>query len=189
MKKTKMKATTLRRSMTTILIIAICASTVAFYYIQSQLNTYAISTRKVISESTLGGTGTAGITKFQEEIAEAQVVSQKAITITTPIQDYQTQAIKDLNKYAANAGITITDYSFSQSTSSKTATTLPNGVGVSSVTITLNNPVPYSNLMQFLKSIENSTPKIQLDSINISPDQNNKNAVTVQPLTIEIYTR
>jgi hypothetical protein len=189
MKKSKMKATTLRTTLSFIIIIVIGLSALGFYYIQGKLNTYAVSVGQAVSESTAGGTNTGTIKNIQEEIAEVQAASTKADSITVSSLDYQTQIIKDLNKYASNTGISITDYSFTQATSTATKVQTIPGVGINSITITLGNPIPFDNLIQFLKSIENNLPKMQINGINISHDQTSADAVTIDPLTIEVYTR
>jgi hypothetical protein len=186
MKKTKMKATTLRRTMTVLIIFVIIGSAIGFYFAQKQLKNYAITVGGVVSESTAGGTNTAGIKKLQEEIAEFQTSAEKANSITTSTQDYQNQAIQDLNKYAANSGISITDYNFAQPTTKSVG---PAGVGLGYITITLNNPIPFNNFLQFLISIENNIPKMQITGVDLSRDSSSTDAITVRPLTVEVYTR
>jgi len=190
MKKNGMKATTLRTTMVIIIIITIGIATFGFYYFQGKLNTYAISVGQTVSESTAGSSSNAQtIKKIQADIAATQAIADKSASITASSLDYQNQTIADLNKYASNTGISIIDYNFSQSATTAKTSSLAGGIGTSFITITLGNPISYTNLIKFLESIETNLPKMQLTGINISHDQNNSDTITVQPLTIEVYTK
>lgn len=190
MKKNKMKATTLRTTMTIIIIIVIGLSAFGFYYLQGKLNTYAVSVGQTVSESTAGGgSSTQTIKKIQANIADIQAIADKSASITASSLDYQNQMITDLNKYASNNGISIIDYNFSQPTTTSKSSGLTGGTGTSFITITLSNPISYTGLIKFLESIETNLPKMQLTGITITHDQNTSGTVTVTPLTIEVYTK
>lgn len=186
MKKSKMKSTTLRTLMSAIVVITILLAAVGFYYAQDYLRTFAVSISQTVSKSTEGNNNPQAITKLKEEIAEVQVAADKANNIATTVQDYQNQTVKDLNKYASNNGISITDYKFAPLAPS-------NGlIGIAqtgSITITLSNPITFANLMKFFKSIETNIPKMQITGISLTRDPASKDKVTVEPLTIDLYVR
>lgn len=189
MKKSKMKATSLRSSMIVIIVIVIALSTVGFYYAQSLLNTFATSVGQVVSKSTAGGGNAHELVVIQEEIAENQAVADKAGLLLVPSQDYQGQIISDLNKYATNTGISITDYKVPKTAITGAKAPVILGVGINYLTITLANPVPIASLIQFFKSIETNIPKIQLTGISITQNQGSSINVTVDPITIEVFTK
>lgn len=186
MKKTKLKATSLKSMMVAAIIITIGLAAGGFYFAQDWLSTFAISVGQTIAQSTNGSNTSQGIQNLKEEMAQKQVVAGKASSITISSQDYQSQAISDLNKYAANTGISIT-----KAAPATAESTLPaiNGVRINYITITLGSPIPMTSLIQFLKSIETNLPKMQLAGIKVNQVQDSSNNVSVDPLTIEVYTK
>ncbi len=57
------------------------------------------------------------------------------------------------------------------------------------VNITLDNPVNYRNLLQFIHYIEQNLTKMQISSISLSGATESSSQVTTDSLTIEVYIR
>jgi hypothetical protein len=187
MKKSNIKATTLRTTMIVLLFIVIGLSITGFYFTQDWLGKFATEINSTAPKSTVGSTNAEAIKQLQDDIAKHQADTTKADAIIASSKDYQSQVTQDLNKYASSASVMIANYSFAQSAG--TALTPLTGLQTSSATITLTNPVPFTNFMKFLKAIESNLPKMQLTGIDLTPATGSNDAVTVKPLTIEVYTR
>jgi hypothetical protein len=177
MKKSHIKATALRTAMIITIFVIIGISATGFYYFtQSLLSKFAI---KVSSNS------------INVNISKSTTNSNnvnKANSVIASSQSYKNQVTQDLNKYASSTGVSITNLSFTQPTISSTEPSIT-GVESKFATITLKSPVVFTNLMQFLKAIENNLPKIQLTGISLGRATGSNDSVTVEPLTIEVFTR
>jgi len=190
MKNPRIKATSLRTVMIVSILIIITILTVGFYFAQDWLNTQIAESDKTTIGSSVVNKNAASVKKIQDEITKYQASATKANTLIVSSQDYQSQIIQDLKKYAAANNITISTYSFSQSTSSDTKASVSiKGVTSNFINITLNDSIKLTNLIKFLKSIEVSVPKMQLTGINVTPIPNSQDSVRVEPLTIEVYTK
>jgi len=188
-KKTRIKATTIRTTMSVVIAMTIGLSIFGFYFAQDMLKTFETEVDSVVLKSKLNKPSSSQTKMSEEDIAKYQAPYDIAAGLTTPTQDYQTTITKDLNQYASINSISITDFNFS-STAIMTNTTLQSsGISTNQVTIKLSSPVNFTGLMQFLKSIESSAPKLQLTGINLTSVPGQNNSVTVEPLTIEFYTR
>lgn len=187
--KPRIKATTIRTTMSAIIVMTIGLSILGFYFAQDMLKTFEVEVDSVVSRSTLNQASSGQTKMSSEDIAKYTAPYNKALSLTTPIQDYKTTITKDLNQYASINGISITDFSFSSTAIMTNATLQNSGISTNQVTIKLSNPVSFTGLMQFLKSIENSAPKLQLMGINLTSIPSSDNNVTVEPLIIEFYTR
>ena len=181
MKKTNTKASSLRSIMVMLLFLAIGLSAVGFYYAQVWLNDFAISVGQVVAKSTTNSTSPQGISQLQSTMSSKQTVIDKLNAFTVSSQDYQSQAISDLNKYAANNEISISDFNV--------ASTTATAINVKNITIKLANPVQISSLIKFLKSIETNLPKMQITEITIKDNSSKAGTVNVDPLIIEVYTK
>lgn len=189
MKKSNVKATTLRTAMSFIVFIMIGSAIVGFYYAQDWLSKFANEVSSITTtESTKNEDNAQALNQLKNEIAANQTAASKAASIIASTQNYKSQVTQDLDKYASNTGISITDYNFEKPATVKTPLSI-NGVQQNYVTITLKNPIPFTNLLKFIKSIESNIPKMQLTGINLSRASNSDNDVTAEPLVIEVYTR
>ena len=189
MKKSSIKATSLRSAMSVAVFIIIILSSVGFYYAQNWLNQLAIEIGSTVSESTAGNDDQA-LKQLQDDIAKNQISANKASSIIASNQNYKSLIVEDLNKYTSSTGVSMVKYEWNQSVpAGTTALAAIDGVSSDYITITLGNPVTFTNLMQFIKAIESNLPKMQITGINLSRDSNSANAVTVEPITIGVYTK
>ena len=181
MKKSNMKASSLRSIMVVFLLLTIGLSTYGFYLAQCWLNDFAISVGQAVSKSTASSTSSQGISQLQAALSERQTAIDKTNAFTISSQDYQTQAFNDLTKYALNTGVLISDYNVPNPTTTDAK--------LSYITIKFNNPVQTSSLIKFLKLIETNLPKMQVSGITLRDNPSTIGTVNVDPLTIGVYTK
>ena len=180
MKKSNMKASSLRSIMIVFLLLAVGLSAYGFYLAQGWLNNFAIASQ-VVSKSTASSTSSQGISQLQAALSERQTAIDKTNAFTVSSQDYHSQAISDLTKYAVSTGVLISDYNAPNPITTDTK--------LSYITIKFNNPVQTSNLIKFLKLIETNLPKMQISGITLRDNPSTIGTVNVDPLTIEVYTK
>jgi hypothetical protein len=172
MKESRMKATSLR----TVLIIAIVAiiglSATGFYFALGFLSSL---------ETKVDNTTTTTIATSNS--------NDKTNNIIASSKDFKNQITQDINKYASNANISIDNIDFEQSIDATKSLPPISGLQSKHATVTFKNPVVFTNLIQFLKSVENNLPKMQLTGIDITRTTGSNDSVTVKPLTIEFYIR
>jgi len=188
MKKSGIKATSLRTAMTFFIFMIIVVAITGFYYAQGWLSEFATEVNDITYKPTTTDNDAQALKQLKDEIANNQASGNKANSITISSQNYQSQVTQDLNKYASDNGISIANYNFEKPAGVKTSLSV-NGSKSNFVTITLNNPIPFTNFMKFIKSIETNLPKMQLTGINLSRASDSDNDITVEPLTIEVYTK
>ncbi len=182
MKKSSLKPTTLRSVFVVLIFIIIIIMCGGFYYAQDQLY-------KLATENETSGSSAQTDTQLMSDINSHQTTVEKANSITASNQDYQSQIMSDLNKYATATGVSIASQTSAQAPLNSTSTAPITGVQINYVSVTLNNPVSYTNLIKFLKAIETNLPKMQLTGISITPNANTPDSVSVEPLIIKVYTK
>lgn len=194
MNKTGMSATKLRATLGTFVVLIIVITGVGFYFTQDLLTKQAAEVNSIILTSMAGSGDSQSVTELQKAIKDMQPAVEKANAIITPSASYTEQIISSLNKIASQSGVVIADYSFADSSTAKTGAAAPTpstigGVQIKSATVTITNPVQYSSLLKFIRLIETNLPKMQISGINVARDTSSGGSVTVQPLTVEVYTR
>lgn len=196
MKQPGMNASKLRAVLGTAIVLIIGLTGVGFYFAQEYLSKIALEVNNIVLTSTAGNGDSQSVSELQKAISDRQVAVTKANAIITPAGTYTEQIISDLNKIASQSGVTIANYAFANAsatgatpdTTAKPTTTI-SGVQVKTATVTLGSPLSYTSLLEFIRLVETNLPKMQISGVTIARDAGSANSVTVQPLTIEVYTR
>lgn len=185
MKKSTMNAVTLRGVLGTIIVLVILLAGVGFYFTQGWLHTLAVSVSHKIADSNNSDSSIQSLNKLQQELSTRQDIISKTNAIMTSSSTYQTQAVQDLTVYATAAGIKISNYAFPVATVTSAAATVP----LTQVTVTLQSPVAYTDLLEFMTAIEGNLPKMQITSVNLGRITSDASAVKIDQLTVAVYTR
>lgn len=195
MKKQMIKATTLKNIMTTLIVIIVCFSAVGIYFAFDKIDTLAEDIKSEIEKSPILGVrtdNTQALTQLKNDITKYQPIADKLNSLSITSGNAKSQIMQDINTYASANSIAISNFSFSDQsqTSSPMSMSTPNtSLTTSQVTITIPNAIEYNNFLKFIKSIETSIPKMQIQNLNISKDQSSPSKIKVEPIKIEIYTR
>jgi hypothetical protein len=185
MTKSNLKAVSIRNTLYVILVLVIISAIVGFYFAQDRLS--ELAPNAVSSSPSQTATGAESVDQLKSYISNYQTIANKTNNITASSQEYQSQATTDINKYAANSNITIVNIEPTKTTPSTPASIA--GTQMRYITVTMKNPVKYTGLMQFMKSVENNLPKMQITGIKLSRIANSNGNVNVDPIIIRLYTR
>lgn len=188
MKKNQFKATTLRMILLTATLIISVVSVGGFYVTQGLLKKLAEQHNKSF-DTTSSAKSNIPIGKLQSDIANNQEIIDRIDNVYMSKHDYQSKTIDDLKKYASVSNVSISDYSFEKASSKDSKTEQSSESIENKLTITITNPIKFSNLIKFIKGIETNSPKMQLTGIDISQVVGQKEMVNVKPLTIKVYTK
>lgn len=201
-----MTPTKLRIILCITIVLLLVIAAFGFMFFRGQLVAYAEEVNKSAREATISTNDIATLEKLKKELQDDKVAVTRANNIVADSKSYQyqDQIINDLSVYAKVAGVVVSGYSFisdipaadSASTSTSAATSdtqapapAPSGLKSTKVAITLKNPVDYRATMRFIHAIELNLTKMQLAGISLTGSADNKNQVSANPLTIEVYIR
>lgn len=175
------QATSLRKVLIFLLVVILFAAIGGFYLGLQTIRTYAVDVSHTTKDAKASGSQVEQLQVLKRQLAQAKTSVQKADKLFATPSDYQTKAVKSLQRYASIAGVTINNTSFAQS-ESQTATQ-----GSRQVTIKLDQPVSYERLIRFLQLVEGSIPKMQISRLTVSrPGSPNGDAVNVDSIGIRI---
>jgi len=186
MKKNHIQATTIRPILIIAVFLSIFLMFGGFCLAQDYLKTLA---NNIMGNNSSESSSFQTDQQIKSDISENQTTVNKLDKFVASSQDYQNQAIIDLNTYASATGISISGQSTTPAPETESLATLSNGIQANYIQVELNNPVKYSSLLKFISAIETNLPKMQLTGINITPDSADKSYVSVEPLIIKVYTK
>lgn len=189
-------AVSLRLALSFSLVAISLLTSIALYFIYGGLQSVATDVSHVVVDSSVSQTNIQTLQKVQQELADEKDVIARAgdIVADSKSYQYQNQILNDLNNYAGKAGISITNVNFDAAGDTGTtppakgAPTAPAGLKSTSVSITLQNPVPYDSMLRFIRSIEQNLTKMQISRVALAKGTSG-NTVTSEALTIQVYIK
>jgi Tfp pilus assembly protein PilO len=110
-----------------------------------------------------------------------------------PADKDQSAAVADLDKFSKNNQVSIQQIAFNPGSNKGTGKTLTSpaaikGVSVISVSISCTT-TPYANLLSFLKTLETTQRRMQVTSLNITPNSTNPAILDRIDMTLDIYLK
>lgn len=196
MKPRGFTATTLRASLASSLFLIILIAAGGVYVVNGWLRDLATEVSHATADASASHATITTLQQLQETLEANREVIDRANSIVAESQSYQYQdeIIRDLNNYAAAAGITLTNFNFEAQASGSAdqqgqppaTPAAPTGINSTLVSITIQNPVGYNNLLNFFYSIEQNLTKMQITNISLTKSDNE---IASDDLTIEVYIR
>jgi hypothetical protein len=199
----KMTATNLRIILSVAILLIAGISVTGFTLLTGSLKDYANEVSKTNGEAQASETNIQSLQKTQAELEKYKDTAKRAESIVSESASYQyqDQITRDLNSYAAKAGIAITGFTFDSTAAAAPATsgaagaakpqeaTAPTGVNSKTVTIQLESSVPYKSLLTFMNMIEQNLTKMQIAKVTLAKASDNDENVAGQTLAIEVYVK
>jgi len=166
----------------TAIVILFIAITLGLFFVQDNLNTQS---KNIATE--IAAISNTKLTPQSQAALQAELDSKKSVitkigSLYSNSANYQSNALSDISKYAAKAGIKISSTSF---------TAVDTSIASSkTVTVSIDSSIKYSGLIKFLQYIEKTTPKMQVTNLKIERSENGSaDEVKIQKLVIAIYVR
>jgi len=184
-----MKATSTRNILAFLMFVVIAGAAAGFYFGLQTIKTYALDVSHTVSDANASGKNVEQLSELKQALADREPLVAKANSLFATEATYQSQVLKDLQKYASDAGITISNTSFDKQSASDTAP-IASAVTSESVVVTVSSPVSYARLMKFLDELEGNLPKLQVTGISLSrPTNATGDLVVTDKITITVATR
>jgi Tfp pilus assembly protein PilO len=110
-----------------------------------------------------------------------------------PADKDQSAALADLDRFSKNNKISVQQINFNPGSNKGSGKTLtsPSAIkGVSVISVALScTATPYENLLSFLKTLETTQRRMQVTSLNITPNSTNPDILDRVDMTVDIYLK
>ena len=180
------------------LLLTIATGIGVFVFGQQQLSAVAEETRKSTTDAESSSNELQTLTTLKNRLKEQDKDVERAAKIVsiTKNYSYQDQVVQDLVNYANASGVVIKSIDFSannssaasKSTNAATITKAPTGTKSISATVTLNTPVVYDSLRDFIYRIEKNLFQMQISNLTLSSNKDT-GGIVVDALTVTAYVR
>jgi len=132
---------------------------------------------------------------LKKDLESKQAIIDRTAQITASSQSiaFQTRIISDLTAYAERAHVSISNWSFDAGQPATSGTgaagTVPaGGLSTRNLSVTLANPVNYTDYLNFLHYIEQNLTKLKISKVNLQKSSDG-NGITTDILNIEVYVK
>lgn len=139
-----------------LLVVLIAAIGASFYLGLQMVREYSVEVNHRLIDAEASGNQIQELQLLKGELSQSDSLITKANQLFATPSTYQSVVLADLSNYANASGVSIAGTTYGDPSS-----------GAYTVTVTLNQPVSYSGLIQFLSNIESNLPKLQVDSITV----------------------
>ena len=180
------------------LLLTIATGIGVFVFGQQQLSAVAEETRKSTTDAESSSNELQALTTLKNRLKEQDKDVERAAKRVSIKKNYryQDQVVQDLVNYANASGVVIKSIDFSannssaasKSTNAATITKAPTGTKSISATVTLNTPVAYDSLRDFIYRIEKNLFQMQISNLTLSSNKDT-GGIVVDALTVTAYVR
>ncbi len=171
---------TLRAILITLLVVVILGGAGLFALGISEVRNFAFEVNHSAADAEASGKIVQNLQSLKSQLTQSEVLIAKANAMFATPENYQTQSITDIRAYADAAGLVITKTSFEEATAEAPAT----------MVVSIQSPVSYTKLIQFLDSIEGNIPKMQVASIGVGHvTGSGADSVSIDDIKITTATR
>lgn len=200
-----MTASRLRIILSVSIALIIVAISGGFLYAQRNLGSYASQISTMNADAQSGDTNIQTLRNLQTRLEQEQSTIASARSIVADSATFSDQVVNDITRIANESKVTITSFEFVESATTGTtgptaapatpggaatpqsAPVAASGVTKKVVSVTLESPLPYANLLEFIRRIETNDLKMQFASVNMAKEAGSN--VTTQTFSIEVYVR
>lgn len=208
-----MTARKLRIILAVFMVLIVALTVAGFMFVQRSLNDYAVTISRLNADAASGEQNLQTLNGLQAKLDERQAAISSAQSLVATEATYADRSINDISRIARESGVTITSFEFVGSGASGTASAPPSatssaaaptampgtaaaptastgspaGVTKKTISVSIQSPLEYSNLMKFLIGIETNDLEMQIPSVAMTKAEGSK--VTTQQFSIEVYVR
>lgn len=172
----------LRRTLIALIIVALAGVGGLLYVGYQQVAEQARLTAEGYADATASGERIDQLRSLQALLVQSDALLKKPAALYASTRSYQSVALRDINRYASAARVSIENIEFPSTGASATDRRL--------IEVELRSPVSYARLIHFLQLIENGVPSMQPTTVTVTrPSSATSDSVSIQTIILEIGVR
>lgn len=162
-------------------ILTIAGSAGAYLLSLDYLKDYAKEVNMKVIDSEASTRQVQQLQVLESQVDQDDGLISRAGDIFATEGNFQSQAIRDVNRYAELAGLNVTTTTFRDNSPIPSSRTL---------VVDIQSPASYQGLIRFLRGVENNIPKMEVTELNISRTSSGAgDQVNIENITIAIHIR
>ncbi len=200
--KSRLTPTRLRLILIGCMVALVAIGVGVFMFGRGIISDYAHESQRTAAEAQSSSKTLDQLKRTKETLSRESATIERTSQLVAESKHYvyQDKIIEDITKYANDAGLSITNITFSDVKATTTtstpaagsaaaatpATPAPANIKSRIATVTLSTPVDYYKWLTFIHSIEQGLFRMRIANIGIS---NDTNGISSDVLNIEVFVR
>lgn len=131
----------------------------------------------------------------KKKVATLGYVNELANKVLPPDKE-QSAIVAEISEFAKRSNLSVSQITFSEvakttgaAPAAKTNLVIPKGVQVIPVSIQMQSGATYNDVLDFLKTVENNQRKMQLTSINLKPNLDDRQILDQVNISMNLYAK
>lgn len=176
--KKQFRSQELRIVLIVLLLVVLVGGAGVFYLGLNIVRDYSTEVNQRLADADASEQQVSELMVLRDQLSNSESLVSKANQIFATPDNYQSQAMLDIQRYANASGLSLSKTEFELNAENPTA-----AVAV----VSINSPVSYAKLIEFLNNIEGNIPKMQVSSLSLSKAENpSGGSINVRELKISI---
>lgn len=177
------------------LAVLVIAASAGVFFANQRLTAIAEETARMSADIEVAKKKTAAYASAEQQIASLSYVGDLAEKVLPGSQE-QSVVVAELSAFATRERLTVSGIEFvEQAKTTKTKSkdkdkkaAVPKGVEIVPVIVKLSN-APYEDLISFMETVEQNQRKMQITSINLKPDVDQRSVLSEVAVTLNLYVK
>lgn len=177
------------------LSMLILLSVAGLYFANQKLTSIATETSQLKADVIVGQKQLAVYEKTKVQVESLSYVNELANKVL-PTDTNQSAIVAEISEFALRSTLTLNQITFADTSqnviapkSTKSTLLVPKGVVVIPVTIQIKAGAKYTNLLSFLKIIEDNQRKSQVTNISLTPDSKDRSKLSSVTIQLNMYAQ
>lgn len=174
-----------------LLAVLILGTLAGLYFANQKMTNLARETSKLSADIEVSKKRIDAYTLTKIKVESLDYVGDLADKVLPESQE-QSVVVAELSQFALRSRLTVAGIEFVESPSSnsksKKKSSAPKGVEVVPIIIKFND-ARYDDLLEFLRTIEGNRRKMQVNNINLKPNEDNRSVLSEVSVALNLYVR
>lgn len=168
-----------------LIVLVVAAGGAVGYYGINLLHEKVNAAQKINVEAEVNNEAGIYAQQAQQRLNDPEIARlSNYLAKVIPENSYQNQFIADVNKYAAESGVPLTSLAYEDSAEDIPAVS---GSVAVPIQLQLGENIPYRNFISFAKKLENNLQQVQILSVSLQPQPENRAVLQSASLTVALY--
>lgn len=179
----------MKRTLLGVLVLLILSTAGGVFIANKKLTGIAEETARLSADIEVAKKKSSAYAATKERVASLDYVGDLADKVL-PDSQQQSTVVAELSTFATRERLNVKGIEFIEQANVKSTkdkkTAVPKGVEVVPVVISFTD-APYERLISFMRTVEQNQRKMQVTSINLKPNEDNRSILSEVAVTLNLY--
>lgn len=175
-----------------VLATLVVATLVGLFFANKKLTETAQDTARLKAEVEIAQKQIDSYSLTKVKVESLDYVNELAAKVL-PAEEDQSALVAEMTQFALRSNLTITQLSFAEAKAVTTGkdkkSAVPSGVSITPISLAFSPRASYTDVLEFLQTLENNQRKTQVTNITLTPDGEDSSRLSQVSIELNVYTK